>query len=92
MLQVFHTNEERERCYQDLIKNSMGQKCFPSGITPPTIDIIKKKFSKTRREKPQPPDLVTQVETEIMRYTVVEDIEEICKRNFLWYHLISYAR
>jgi hypothetical protein len=54
MLCVFHTKEERDQCYQELLKNSSGMKCFPSGITAPTVDIIKKKFSKTRREKSQP--------------------------------------
>ena len=48
MLHVFHTNEEREQVHDEMVKSpSMGMKSFPSGITPPTYQIVKKKFSKT---------------------------------------------
>jgi hypothetical protein len=55
MLQVFETAEERSRVYDDFVKSySYDFTSYPSGISPPTYHIVKRKYSKTRREKMQP--------------------------------------
>ena len=57
MLQVFETEEDREDMYAQL-KLIEGYNCNPSGLTPPTKDIIKRKYLKTRMHKERPVNFV----------------------------------
>lgn len=49
---MFDSEEEREKAY--IAVNSSEGKTFSSGITPPTHNIIKRKYAKTRIQKPHP--------------------------------------
>lgn len=53
MLQVFSDDESREEIHSQL-KLIEGYNCYPSGLTPPTKNIIKRKFLKTRLHKERP--------------------------------------
>ena len=52
MLQVFANEQEREDTYSQLRLNEQYN-CNPSGLTPPTLNIVKKKFMKTREYAPK---------------------------------------
>jgi len=49
MLQVFHTTEEKEAARNKIHKHVLYGEYMPSGLTPPTIDIVKRKFELTRK-------------------------------------------
>lgn len=49
MLQVFRTNEEKEVVRNKIHKHALYGEYMPSGLTPPTIDIVKRKFELTRK-------------------------------------------
>lgn len=49
MLQVFHTSEEKEVVRNKIHKHALYGEYMPSGLTPPTIDIVKRKFELTRK-------------------------------------------
>lgn len=49
MLQVFHTNEEKDVMRNKIHKHTLYGEYMPSGLTPPTIDIVKRKFELTRK-------------------------------------------
>lgn len=53
MLQVFANDADREEVYGQL-KQIEGYNCSPSGLTPPTSNIIKRKYLKTRMHKERP--------------------------------------
>ena len=53
MLQVFASDEDREEVFSQL-KQIEGYNCNPSGLTPPTTNIIKRKYLKTRMHKEKP--------------------------------------
>ena len=53
MLQVFASDEDRQEVYSQL-KLIEGYNCRPSGLTPPTKNIIKRKYVKTRMHKERP--------------------------------------
>ena len=57
MLQVFEDDEAREKVFAEL-KLIEGYNCYPSGLTPPTKDIIKRKYLKTKIHKDRPVKIV----------------------------------
>lgn len=50
MLQVFDTPEEREAARNKICKTLHGD-YMPSGVTPPTADIVKRRFELTRKSE-----------------------------------------
>lgn len=76
MIQVFENEEEREFAHFAMCRLHNYERTFPSGITPPTSQIIQRKFLKTRIEKPHSKDIVSATEDEIQKYTTSEDVVE----------------
>lgn len=54
MVHVFETEEDREHVQYDMSQVEGYKRTFLSGITPPTTQIIRRKFMKTRSKKPKP--------------------------------------
>jgi len=76
MVHVFETEEERDFAHFEINQIEGYKRTFPSGITPPTTQIIRRKFLKTRSTKPEPREKVAAVEHEIQKYVLTEDIVE----------------
>lgn len=53
MMQVFASDADRDEVYGQL-KLIEGYNCSPSGLTPPTKNIIKRKYIQTRMHKERP--------------------------------------
>jgi hypothetical protein len=53
MLQVYLTKADRDKDNIRL-RETEGFYSFPDGLTPPTHDIIKRKYTKTHQQKPHP--------------------------------------
>jgi hypothetical protein len=54
MVQVFDTEEEREFAYYEMCQVEGYRRTYMSGITPPTAQIIKRRFLKTHSVKQKP--------------------------------------
>lgn len=76
MLRVFMDHDERDAAVEEL-GTTEGYYCAPSGITPPTAHIVKRKFVKTRLQQPAPPTVVAEVEEVLQTYSVTSEIEDI---------------
>eukprot|EP01041_Mallomonas_annulata_P005629 gene5629-11361_t len=76
MLVVYHDAESRDEARRNLRKLD-GISYFPSGITPPTTDIVKRKYEKLFHYGPYPNYQMTDVGKNIINYKVNESIEEI---------------
>ena len=50
MLRVFNNHDERDAAVEELSATE-GYYCAPSGLTPPTAHIIKRKYVKTRLQQ-----------------------------------------
>ena len=53
MIQVFATDEDREEVHGQL-KLIEGYNCLSSGLTPPTANIVQRKYIKTRMHRERP--------------------------------------
>ncbi|EQC26013.1 hypothetical protein SDRG_16160 [Saprolegnia diclina VS20] len=72
--QIFmvHENTEKQKLYEDVAE-------LPSGITPPTTNIVKRKYSKTKKYPTFPKTDVARVEDSLIRIMgggVIEDVQE----------------
>lgn len=54
MVHVFDSEEDREQVQYEMSQVEGYKRTFLSGITPPTTQIIRRKFLKTRSNKPKP--------------------------------------
>lgn len=53
MVQVFETEEEREFAHYEMSQTEGYRRTYLSGITPPTTQIIHRRFMKSRLVKPK---------------------------------------
>lgn len=81
MVQVFETEDDREFAHYEMCQTEGYRRTYLSGITPPTTQIIRRRFMKSRSEKPKSRDVVSEVEAEIQQYVstneIVEEFEEV---------------
>jgi len=81
MVQVFETEDDREFAHYEMCQTEGYRRTYLSGITPPTTQIIRRRFMKTRSVKPKNREVVSEVEAEIQKYVssneIVEEFEEV---------------
>jgi hypothetical protein len=81
ILIVFMTEDQFLNHAKTQLQKLDGVTYLDSGITPPTTNIVQRKYSKTRRHNPQPPDKISVVADEILNLAnnkeIVEEYEEI---------------
>ena len=65
MLQVFHDEKERSQAKAKLVEGALGETAA-SGVCPPTRDIVKRRFARTRKAQSFMPFKVRQVVDEIL--------------------------
>jgi len=71
MLLVFHTDGEREVALSSVRKTPQGSEYYPHGLTPPTFDIVHRRFEKTH--------ISSASTTSFQPLQVKEVIKEICE-------------
>eukprot|EP01038_Epipyxis_sp_PR26KG_P009182 gene9182-12383_t len=64
MLQVFHTEKERDSCRSSIIETINGD-YYQNGITPPTFDVVKRRFELTRKNETHLPYRIRETSEEI---------------------------